>query len=106
MKLHFIIDKKYDLRFARNAKSKQEMEKQYRLNKAVLLYSVREYQKAWDEINDSFSQYIEHATGYKWAHNKYYCVVSPTHHGISNWDSNDRIIRWWKENPYAMAKRS
>ena len=104
MKLHFVIDKKYDLRFAQNVKSKQEMEKQYKQCKSVMLYSVREYQKSWDEINDLFSRYIERATGYKWAHEKYYCVVSPVHQGISNWDGSDHIIRWWKENSYAMRR--
>ncbi len=104
MKLHFIIDKKYDLRFAQNVRSKQEIEKQYELCKSALLYSVHEYQKTWDEINDAFSKSIEQVTGYKWAHKKYYCVVSPAHQGISNWDGSDRIIRWWKENPYAMRR--
>jgi hypothetical protein len=104
MELHFIIDKKYDLRFAQNVNAKQKMEKQYRKGKSVLLYSVCEYQKAWDEINHLFSRYIEQTIGYAWAHEKYYCVVSPVHQGISNWDGSDRIIRWWKENPYAICR--
>lgn len=104
MKLKFIIDKKYDLRFARNANERKKLELQYQLCKSVLLYTASEYQKAWDGINDEFSEYVENTTGYKWTHKKYYCVVSPVHVGISNWDGSNKIVRWWYENAYSARR--
>lgn len=104
MRLQFIIDKEYDLEFAQDEQVALELHEAYARDNDVLSYTVAEYQKSWDQINDAFSSYIERATEEPWAHANYTCVVSPVHAGISNWDGSDRIIRWWKEHPLLMRR--
>lgn len=104
MKLRFIIDKRYDQRFAKSIKDRKELVKRYRDCSQALAYTMKEYQKSWDKISDKFSRFIEKTTGYAWKHEIYQCVVSPTNRGISNWDGSDKIIRWWQENPLAMRR--
>jgi len=77
---------------------------QYKLSLKFLKLTVELYQKSWDEINDEFSSYIEEITGYKWSYDKYECIVSVIHKGISNWGTSSKIIRGWKENPYTMRR--
>ena len=100
MKLTFIVDKKIDLRFAKNATQKKDIETAYKTGLPVLRYTTRAYQEAWDEINDRFSTFVEKTTGVPWKHARYKCVVSVEHQGISNWDGSNLIVRWWRENPY------
>jgi hypothetical protein len=104
MKLHFIIDKNYDLQFTNSARDRKDLVRRYRDCEAALKYTAKEYQKSWDKIGDAFSRYVEKTTGFAWKHKLYRCVVSPTHRGISNWDGSDKIIRWWLENPLAMRR--
>lgn len=104
MKLHFIIDKKYDLSFIKSKKQLQLLELKYSKLKKFLEYSKIEYQKAWNKINDEFSNYIERQTGYKWFYKKYFCVISVVHPGISNWGKAPIIVRWWYENPYTQRR--
>lgn len=104
MKLHFIIDKKYDLSFIKSKKQLQLLELKYSKLKKFLEYSKIEYQKAWNKINDEFSNYVERQTGYKWFYKKYFCVISVVHPGISNWGKAPIIVRWWYENPYTQRR--
>lgn len=104
MKLFYIIDKKYDLQFAGNKLATQDLNKQYSALGNILKYTAKEYQKSWNKINCDFSLYIEKVTGYNWFYKNYYCVVSPTHAGISNWGYGNKVIRWWKENAYIQRR--
>jgi len=104
MILKFTIDQKYDLNFAKGQTAKRRLKKQYFDCKSVLKFTANEYQKSWNKINNEFSQYIKDLTGYQWAHKKYFCIVSPTHQGISNWNGSNKIVRWWLENPYGMRR--
>lgn len=104
MKLLFIIDKKYDLQFVQDERGELELCEAYGRDEEALAYTVNEYQKSWDKINDHFSDFIEAVTEQGWTHEKYFCIVSPVHPGISNWDGSDRIIRWWKEHPLLMRR--
>lgn len=61
------------------------------------------YQESWDEITPQFFEVVEKVTGYPWFHEKFECVVSAFHPGVSNWGGN-RIVRWWKENPYTQRR--
>lgn len=85
-------------------KTEQKFEKLYNSSPRYLLYSKKEYQKSWDEINDSFSTYIEDVTENKWFYKIYYCIVSVIHPGISNWGYSNHILRWWTENPYTQRR--
>lgn len=104
MKLIFIIDKDYDKVFVKDKKSLEHIDNQYRISLKFLELTKELYQKSWDEINDEFSNYIEKRTGYKWFYDKYECVVSAIHSGISNWGNAPKIVRGWKENPYSMRR--
>lgn len=104
MFLKFTLNRKHDLEFCSSQKEKEELNKRYQKLDKYLKYSRNEYQKSWDEINNSFSSYIENTTGYKWQYKKYYCLVSPSHVGISNWGNSNKIIRGWKENPYSQRR--
>lgn len=104
MKLRFIIDRCYDQRFAKNKKDRKELAKRYRDCGRALLYTKKEYQKSWNEIDEAFSLFIEKTTGHTWRHKVYQCIVSPSNRGMSNWDGSDKIVRWWLENPLAMRR--
>lgn len=104
MKLLFIIDKEYDLQFVQDKLGELKFYEAYGRDEEALAYTVGEYQKSWNKINDHFSNFIETVTEQEWTHEKYFCVVSPVCPGISNWDESDRIIRWWKEHPLLMRR--
>lgn len=109
MKLKFIIDKEYDLKIGRQNKFKEpfysEVKKDYKLNKIVLEKTKKIFQKAWDEINNEFSKYIEKETGYKWFYPEYKCVISIAHEGgISNWGNEPKISYFWNNNPYLVTQ--
>lgn len=61
------------------------------------------YQDSWDEITPEFFNTVEKLTEHPWFHEKFECVVSAFHPGISSWGGN-RIARWWKENPYTQRR--
>lgn len=103
MKLKFIIDKDYDEALI-SPKQEEYFEEFYARGMKYLEYSRREYQKAWNEICDNFSDYIERETGYEWFYKTYYCVVSAVHPGISNWGEEPKVVRWWRENAYAQRR--
>lgn len=130
-KLKFIIDKKYDrqmialviksghqlidfpkLLFEKirrdEAGTYQEelrnfVEQQYKITTPYLTKTKILYQGSWDEINDRFFQSVAEIMEHPWKHESYQCVVSLFHPGISSWGGN-KIVRWWKENPYSMRR--
>lgn len=104
MRLKFIIDKEYDKSFITTKKDLQYLCEQYNTGLLYLNYTKREYQKSWDIINDDFFAYIENITGYEWSYFNYECVVSVIHDGVSNWGTNNRIIRGWRENPFSQRR--
>jgi len=104
MKLKYIIDKKYDKIFVEDKEIRKNFDKIYQDSLECLKEAQKLYQKSWNEINDKFSNYIEKETGYKWFYPVYYCVVSVIHPGISNWGTNNKIIRWWKENLHTQRR--
>jgi len=104
MKLKYIIDKKYDKSFVSSKEVKKKFDNRYNKNSQYLKETQRLYQKSWNKINKEFSDYIEKETGYKWFYPVYYCVISVIHPGISNWGISNKIIRWWKENPYSQRR--
>lgn len=108
MQLQFIVDKKYDIEMigsmGMGKEAYQMLEEEYRLNRKYVEQSKGLYQKSWDLISDDFSKYIEKRTGYKWFYDRYYCIVSVIHPGISNWGRSEEIVRWWKENPFLQRR--
>jgi hypothetical protein len=61
------------------------------------------YQRSWNEINNKFFGSVAQIMEHGWEYQKYECVVSAFHRGISNWNGNI-IGRIWSENPYFMLK--
>lgn len=104
MKLTFVIDKKWDKHFIADKKKLPYFEKQYNESLKILELARKEYQNSWDEINGSFSDYIEKVTGYKWFYSDYECIISVIHRGITNWGYAPLILREWKEDPYSMRR--
>lgn len=62
------------------------------------------YQESWNEINDKFSRFVEKTTGYKWAYKNYKCIISIIEPGWANYGESNKIMRWWKDNPYFMRR--
>lgn len=85
MKLYFEIDKEYDWQRTKKFTdiSKKEFDLMYSNLQEPLEWSVVEFQKNWDLINDQFSEYIGKTMG-TWQNDLYICVLSVIHHGISN----------------------
>jgi hypothetical protein len=104
MKLIFVLDKAYDSEFVEDDDTALTLEKAYERDRDALTYTRNAFQDSWDEINDTFSTYVEQKTERPWKHQIYECVVSPVHPGISNWDGSNRIIRGWKEHPLLMRR--
>ncbi|MBU1036684.1 hypothetical protein KKF32_01445 [Patescibacteria group bacterium] len=106
MKLKYIIDKKYDKQFVNMSSPVvyKNFDDIYKHSLKYLKYTQVEYQKAWNEIGQKFSCYIEKETGYRWFYPTYYCIISIANQGISNWGYEPRIIRGWKENPYSQRR--
>lgn len=105
MKLYFEIDKEYDWQCTKKFTdiSKKEFDLMYSNLQEPLEWSVVEFQKNWDLINDQFSEYIGKTMG-TWQNDLYICVLSVIHHGISNWGKSNKIVRGWWENPYKSRK--
>ena len=104
MKLIFTINKKYDERFVKNKRDLKDIEKLYTSSLMYLEATKTLYQDSWNQINDSFSDYIEKTTGYKWFYPKYECVISVLPRSKSNWGNAPIIVRPWRENPYFMRR--
>ena len=107
MKLKFVINKKQDkemtIWMGHSKKHIPYIENQYKTSLKFFKLSQKLYQKSWDEINNSFSKYIEKETGYPWHYKEYKCVISPLNTGVERW--NPKIIsRHWNENPYFMRR--
>jgi len=100
MNLKFIFNKRYDLEITSN---KKEVQVRYKKIYQYLVKSRGLYQKSWNEINYIFFKTTKEITGYSWKYNRYYCIVSLFHKGISSWGGN-KIVRIWSENPYTMRK--
>lgn len=109
MKLKFVFDKNYDKEIGKLNGFKEpfysEIDKDYKKNKRILEKTKQLYQKAWNEINNKFSKYVEKETGYKWFYPKYKCVISIAHPGgISNWGKDSKISYFWNNNPYLVIQ--
>lgn len=98
-----------DFQFAtiiRNSVNFSEIEKElnelvdsrYQKMENVINDSIEGYQKAWNEIINEFSNEVQNVIGEKWFYNTYYCVISPFHPGISNWNGN-KVVRKCGEDP-------
>lgn len=108
MKLKFIINKKYDKAMVHESgmgkKWENILDEQYRTCLKYLVDAQKMYQESWDEINDTFSDYVKRETEYDWFYEIYECVVSFVHPGISNWGFENKIVRWWRENPFYQRR--
>ena len=71
MKLKFVIDEDYDIRFSNKIELANYMKAIHKGSRKYLEGSKRLYQKSWDEINDKFSDYIKKLTSYDWFYNVY-----------------------------------
>lgn len=60
--------------------------------------AIKDYQGAWDKINDIFSKLIEKITEHKWRFDEYLVALGPIHAGISNHGENI-VARWIFEDP-------
>lgn len=74
------------------------VEQKYKKILPYLKNSVTIYQSSWNKINKQFSELVTKKTQSDWKHEKYYCVVSAYHEGISSWGGNT-IARRWSINP-------
>lgn len=74
------------------------VEQKYKKILPYLKNSVATYQSSWDKINKQFSELVARKTKSDWKHEKYFCVVSAYHEGISSWGGNT-IARRWSINP-------
>ncbi len=112
MKVKFVIDKEYDKATAKhllfNKWYTQEevdfLDDTYKKSEQVLKISQKLYQKSWNEINEEFSKYVEKITGHKWAYPEYNCVLSVINAGTTNWGVSNKVMNWWKDNPYFMRR--
>jgi len=104
MKLEYVIDKEHDKSFVSDEKIRRLFDDFHNKSLKYLKETQELYQESWNEINKKFSDYIEEETGYKWFYPTYYCYISIIHPGIANWGTDNKIIRWWKENPYSQRR--
>jgi len=74
------------------------VEQKYKKILPYLKNSVVIYQSSWNKINKQFFELVTKKTQSDWKHEKYYCVVSAYHEGISSWGGNT-IARRWSINP-------
>jgi len=64
----------------------------YSKHKVKIDKSIKQYQKEWDKITNTFSDTIEDVTEFEWFHKNYYVVVSPFHKGTSS-RGGDKVVR-------------
>ncbi len=74
------------------------VEEKYKENSITISKAPALYQKAWNKINDKFSDNIEKITNTKWHHDTFFVVLSPFHIGVSN-TGGDKVIRSIFEDP-------
>lgn len=70
------------------------VERKYQSLKPFLRNAAKNYQESWSKINDKFAKMVAKKTGQKWKHDKYFCIVSAYHEGISSWGGNIIARRW------------
>lgn len=102
-RMQFNLDFAKKIKQANNYESiKKELEpfvdNVYKKEMVSLKKSQKEYTKSWKPIVGQFSKEVIDFTGHPWFYDKYLCVVSPFHPGISNWYGN-KIIRKYNEDP-------
>jgi hypothetical protein len=104
MELEFVIDKEYDIEMTVNMYAitgkeitRKSLEEQYKIKLPEIERKKLIFQKAWDNINGTFSTYIEKSTGYKWFYPKYECVLSLNIRGASNWGNGPKVVRGYNE---------
>lgn len=95
-----LSQKKYD---ENDAFLSNLIESRYAKEKTVIEEAVKSYQKAWDEINDLFSDSIEKVTGVSWKYDTYFVVLSPFNPGISNRTENT-VVRSCFEDAYKQRR--
>jgi len=114
MKLKFVIQKKFEKSIIKTKEisqlrgyKKQDIDSlntKYKKTLKYLKLTQKLYQKSWNEINDKFSKFIENVTGHKWAYKNYICVISLIEPGWANDGTSNKIMRWWRDNPYFMRR--
>lgn len=112
VKLKFIFDKEYDKATANNMlftkrytqEDIENMDSLYCASDKVLKKTQKMYQKTWDRVNDDFFKFIKKITGYDWAFDNYECVISVINPGASNQGNSNRILLWWRMNPYYLMR--
>ena len=107
MKLRFVIDKEYDINITLQMNknlTRQMLERHYDNVLPQMEIKQKEYQSSWDEIGDTFSEYIEKATGYGWFYPEYACVLSVVLRGVSNWGHEPKIMRTWEQDSHTMRR--
>lgn len=112
MKLSFVFNKNYDKKTAEfllslkryTRKDIDSIDSLYKNSTKILKMSQRMYQESWNEIDKEFFKFVEKITGYKWAYKNYECVISVINPGVSNWGVSNKIMLWWKFNPFFMRR--
>lgn len=111
MRLKFVIDKKFEKNILKDKEMSslrgyttediKSLDSRYKKNMKYLKLTKEMYQRSWNEINDEFSKFVERITGYGWTYQNYECIVSIVEPGWTKMGGgSNRIIRWWKDNPY------
>jgi hypothetical protein len=89
------------------AKIKRKLDKlvnaKYHKESDNIKKSIKEYALSWETIKGTFSNIIVDITEHDWFYDKYTCVVSPFHRGISNWYGN-KIVRKYNEDPIRQRR--
>ncbi len=74
------------------------VEKKYAKYAKEIDKAIKNYQKEWNKIGQTFSDEIDKIAPYKWFYDTYYVVVSPFHPGVSS-KGGDKVIRGAFEDP-------
>jgi len=82
---------------------KEIVKQRYEQNLKKIEKSKYNYQKSWDEINNNFFCRLTELTDFQPQYEKYYCVISAFHPGISSWGGN-KIARKFGFEPLKQRK--
>lgn len=104
MHVNFIIDKEYELGFAKDDLQKKAINELYDSRFELLKLTKELYQKYWNEIDDAFSKEVEKITNYSWPYERYDCVVTLYFRGFSNWGKGAKVAWYAYENPYRLRR--
>lgn len=104
MHVNFIIDKEYELHFAKDENQKKIINDLYNSRSELLILTKKLYQKYWNEIDSKFSKEVEKITGYKWSYKQYDCAVTLYFMGFSNWGKGSKVAWYAYENPYRLRR--